>query len=333
MKGTHQIYLFAATLAVAIAYFVWRGLDRSSQLYEIEPAPVSWTTHDFGEALFGGDSLNFQHLQAEFQPFLQSQPQRFFWEHERENEYLQNHYTNVAALMDHEAIAEQLAGISGRAKSAFGVNTAEDLYFYISGIDLETPCLYVAPQEGEPAYAFVGLDNFLGPAYPGYEGIPTYQRTLLRPEQLPVAFAHALLEGVVTMNYANPSLLEAALFHGKRALATTSLTPETPEHEVLGYTAEEWAFLESNERNIWEVFVREKFLFSTDIILQQRLVEPAPFSKLGTALDTEIPPRVARYLGYKLIRSYAQSHNQLTLQQIINLRDAQKILRDAKYKP
>jgi len=336
MKGTYQIYLFAATFVVALGFFIQRGFGGPSSLYTTESDQgFEWEVLHFDEALFGGDSLDMNELATYFNPFFQSNPIPNFWKQERANPTLRDHYTNVQNLMDREAIAKDLNAVSGRASELLGTRQPEALYFYISGIDLETPCLYYpGGEDGDPAKAFVGLDNFLGAGYPGYEYIPAYQRALLRQSQIPVAYSHAILATMGLENFNDPTLVGQMIYQGKIAIATEALTGyEVSTAEVLGYSPEEWAFLESNEANIWEVFVRDQLLFSTDMMVRQRLSEPAPFSKLGTAMDTEIPGRVARYIGYKLLQSYAEKHRELSLQSLLRIRDAQKILRDAQYKP
>ena len=336
MKGTYQIYLFAATLLVAISFFIQRSFRGPSSLYATEiDVAFEWDVRHFDEALFGGDSLNMKELATYFNPFFESNPIPNFWKQERANPTLRDHYTNVQNLMNKEAIAEDLNAVSGRAKELLDAPKPEALYFYISGIDLETPCLYYpGGDQADPAMAFVGLDNFLGAGYPGYEFIPAYQRVLLRQSQIAVQYANTILTTMGLENFNDPTLLGQMIYHGKVAMANEALTGyELEIAEVLGYGREEWAFLEANEANIWEVFIRDQLLFSTDIMIRQRLSEPAPFSKLGTAMDAEIPGRVARYIGYKLVQSYAENHRDLSLQSLIRIRDAQKFLRDAQYKP
>lgn len=336
MKGTYQIYLFAATLLVATGFFIQRSFEGSSSLYATETdVAFEWEVRHFDEALFGGDSLDMKKLATYFNPFFESNPIPNFWKQERVNPTLRDHYTNVQNLMDKEAIAEDLNAVSGRAKELLGAPKPEALYFYISGIDLETPCLYYpGADEADHAMAFVGLDNFLGAGYPGYEFIPAYQRALLRQDQIVVQYARTILATFGLENFNDPTLLGQMIYQGKVAVASEALTGyEVETAEVLGYGPEEWAFLEANEANIWEVFVRDQLLFSTDMMIRQRLSEPAPFSKLGTAMDAEIPGRVARYIGYKLVQSYAENHRDLSLQSLIRIRDAQKFLRDAQYKP
>ena len=336
MKGTYQIYLFALTFVVAIGFFIQRSFNGSGSLYPVENIENhSWDIRSFDEALFGGDSLNMEELTTYFNPFFKSNPIPNFWKQERANPTLRDHYTNVQNLMDKPAIANDLQAISARANELVGLPLPDQLFFYISGIDLESPCIYFpGTTENDTKYAFVGLDNFLGAGYPGYEGIPAYQRVLLRQSQLPVAYAHALLATLSLENFNDPTLVGQMVYQGKIAMATEALTGYSiATGEVLGYGPEEWDFLETNESNIWEVMVREKLLFSTDMMVRQRLSEPAPFSKLGTAMDGDIPGRVARYIGYKLVKSYAENHREMSLKEIIKIRDAQKFLRDAQYKP
>ena len=212
-----------------------------------------------------------------------------------------------------------------------GVALPDELFYYISGIDLENPCLYFLGGQ-DSVIAFVGLDNFLGAGYPGYNAIPGYQRVLMEQRQLGVSYANALVEGRIFQNFNDPSLLGQMVYHGKRHLAVEAVMGDVPAHEVLGYSLEEYNFLVENERQIWEVLVREKLLFSTDMMVHQRLVEPAPFSKMGTAMDAEIPGRVAQFIGYRMMRSFAKN-SELALEELLKIRDAQRILRDAQYKP
>ena len=112
------------------------------------------------------------------------------------NQVLIDHYTNVQNLCDQEKITTELAQISANAKELLGVPVPDQLFFYISGIDLEHPCLYFRGGK-DSVIAFVGLDNFLGSAYPGYNAVPSYQRTLLTQSQLVVRYAQTVVENQV----------------------------------------------------------------------------------------------------------------------------------------
>ena len=332
MKGVHQIYLFAAAVLIAAFYFIQRGGEKEGSLFEVRnDGQVDWQVHDFGEVLFGRDSLPWAEMQKVYWPFVMNQPERFFWANERKNQVLIDHYTNVQNLFDQNKVTETLAKISANANELLGVALPDELFYYISGIDLENPCLYFLGGQ-DSVIAFVGLDNFLGAGYPGYNAIPGYQRVLMEQRQLGVSYANALVEGRILQNFNDPSLLGQMVYHGKRHLAVEAVMDDVPAHEVLGYSLEEYNFLVENERQIWEVLVREKLLFSTDMMVRQRLVESAPFSKMGTAMDADIPGRVAQFIGYRMMRSFAKK-SELALEELLKIRDAQRILRDAQYKP
>ena len=332
MKGVHQIYLFAAAVLIAAFYFIQRGGEKEGSLFEVRnDGQVDWQVHDFGEVLFGRDSLPWAEMQKVYWPFVMNQPERFCWANERKNQVLIDHYTNVQNLFDQNKVTETLAKISANANELSGVALPDELFYYISGIDLENPCLYFLGGQ-DSVIAFVGLDNFLGAGYPGYNAIPGYQRVLMEQRQLGVNYANALVEGRILQNFNDPSLLGQMVYHGKRHLAVEAGMGDVPANEVLGDSIEEYNFLVENERQIWEVLVREKLLFSTDMMVRQRLVEPAPFSKMGTAMDAEIPGRVAQFIGYRMMRSFAKK-SELTLEELLKIRDAQRILRDAQYKP
>jgi hypothetical protein len=332
MKGVHQIYLFATAVLIAAFYFIQREGRKEGSLFEVSnDGQVDWQVHDFGEVLFGRDSLPWEEMKEVYWPFVMNQPERFFWANERKNQVLIDHFTNVQNLFDQNKVTETLANISANANELLGVELPDELFYYISGIDLENPCLYF-PGGQDSVIAFVGLDNFLGAGYPGYNTIPGYQRVLMEQRQLGVSYANALVEGRILQNFNDPSLLGQMVYHGKRHLAVEAVMDKVPAHEVLGYSLEEYNFLVENERQIWEVLVREKLLFSTDMMVRQRLVEPAPFSKMGTAMDAEIPGRVAQFIGYRMMRSFAKK-SELTLEELLKIRDAQRILRDAQYKP
>ena len=74
-------------------------------------------------------------------------------------------------LFDQNTVTETLAKISANANELLSVALPDELFYYISGIDLENPCLYF-PGGQDSVIAFVGLDNFLGA---GYQGIMLYR--------------------------------------------------------------------------------------------------------------------------------------------------------------
>ncbi len=89
MKGTYQIYLFAATLLVAISFFIQRSFRGPSSLYATEiDVAFEWDVRHFDEALFGGDSLDMKELATYFNPFFRIQSNPKFLEARARQPYL-----------------------------------------------------------------------------------------------------------------------------------------------------------------------------------------------------------------------------------------------------
>jgi uncharacterized protein YjaZ len=62
-----------------------------------------------------------------------------------------------------------------------------------------------------------------------------------------------------------------------------------------------------------------------------KLVNPSPTGT--TKMPTNSPGRAGNWMGYRIIRAYMKKHPNTSLEQLMALKDAQKILDESKYKP
>ena len=60
-------------------------------------------------------------------------------------------------------------------------------------------------------------------------------------------------------------------------------------------------------------------LFSTDSKLPSRFINPAPFSKFNLELDGESPGRLGQYIGWQIVRAYA-NRSDASLKEILNMK-------------
>ena len=176
----------------------------------------------------------------------------------------------------------------------------------------------------------IGLDNYLGEDHYFYEGIQRYKSKNFRKEQIDVDVALAFAKAK-TPRPQTATFLDQIVYEGKQLYLVETLLSQKPIHEVFSYTADEYAFAEENEVNIWEYFVSGKILYSTDRKLLSRFINPAPFSKFRLAFDNETPGRLGRYIGYKIVKSYMDK-NEIDFKTML-LQDAETIFNNAKYKP
>jgi uncharacterized protein YjaZ len=73
-------------------------------------------------------------------------------------------------------------------------------------------------------------------------------------------------------------------------------------------------------------------LYETDDQKIQTYINEAPFTpQLGE--HNQSAPKLGIWTGWQIVKEYMDRHPDVTLQQLMNNQDAQKILNDSKYRP
>lgn len=176
----------------------------------------------------------------------------------------------------------------------------------------------------------IGLDNYLGATHKYYEGIPKYIAQGLDKKYVSTDVASALVKKM------NPrpierSFLAHMIYYGKEAYAKEQLLPKQSSATINGYTDEQFAWAVANESEIWRYIIANEMLYDTDLALQQRFLEPAPFTKFQLELDAESPGRLGRFIGWQIVRAFAKE-TELSLPQVLAV-PAEEILKKSTYKP
>ena len=81
--------------------------------------------------------------------------------------------------------------------------------------------------------------------------------------------------------------------------------------QIIGISQENLNWLIENEDEIWEYFVKNNLIFSTDISLDKKFIHDAPYSKFGLAIDFESSPMVGKWIGYNIVKSYQKQSVEL----------------------
>ena len=79
--------------------------------------------------------------------------------------------------------------------------------------------------------------------------------------------------------------------------------------KIIGINQENTNWLTENEYEMWEYFVKNNLIFSTDISLDKRFIHDAPYSKFGLSIDLESSPMVGKWIGYNIVKSYQKKYN------------------------
>ncbi|APY09679.1 gliding motility lipoprotein GldB [Winogradskyella sp. J14-2] len=176
----------------------------------------------------------------------------------------------------------------------------------------------------------VALDNFLGEDHEFYQNIPRYLVKNMQKNQIVPEVAEAYAKKY-TFQANRKRFIDEMIYHGKLLYFKDVMIPFKTDAEKIGYTEQELKWAEANESAIWSYFVEKELLFSTDSKLASRFIADAPYSKFYLELDNASPGRLGQYIGWQIVRAYADSTEENVLS--ILEKEPEEIFNKAKFKP
>ena len=196
-------------------------------------------------------------------------------------------------------------------------------YFFISGF--QTPIYFGDDLIG------IGADMYLGSDYEYYNRVVyDYQKQTMRPECIPVDVASAFLFRNIPYTSAKSRLLDQMMYRGKIMYLTAQIFDDLPGYEVMGWTKEQWDWCVRNEQAIWHLVMDKRDLFKTESLILTGYLNDGPFT---SEISQDAPGRLGIWLGWRIVESYMEHNEQVTLQELMDEGDAQKILELSFYKP
>jgi hypothetical protein len=184
---------------------------------------------------------------------------------------------------------------------------------------------------GDSLYG-IGLDLFLGEKFRGYnpEVFPYYVRRQFVKEYIPVKLAKVIAKNAFSETTPGTRLIDLMLYNGKMLYVVDCLLPEVPDSLKMGYTRAQMEGSEANEPEVWARLLKEKLLYSSDYELFKKLVSPSPNAPV---VFQEAPGEIGNWIGWQIVKAYMKRHPETSLDALLQMKDSQKFLEQAKYKP
>ena len=178
---------------------------------------------------------------------------------------------------------------------------------------------------------FISLDNYLGKDHRFYNGFQDYIAEKQIKEQILPDIAEQYAEKYIDFpNHRN--FLNQIIYHGKKLYFKEKLLPLVENHHIIGYTEDDYQWAKQQEYMVWQYFIEQDILYSSQADLKRRFLQPGPFSKFYLEIDSETPARLGQYIGWQIVKAYAKKNSDKNLLEIINT-DAQELFNQSKYKP
>lgn len=176
----------------------------------------------------------------------------------------------------------------------------------------------------------IALDNYLGPEHEFYQNIPKYISANMHKDQIVVDVTEGYAKKYIFQTN-RKTLLDEMIFFGKSLYFKEVMIPFKTDAQRIGYTTEQLLWAEANESPIWSYFIEKELLYSTDPKLSNRFIADAPFSKFYLELDNESPGRLGQYIGWQIVKAYAENSEDGILR--IMQTEPEEIFRKSNFKP
>lgn len=197
------------------------------------------------------------------------------------------------------------------------------IYFFVSGFNASI--LFIDDDIA------VGVDMYLGTDYEYYNRVVyNYQKQTMRKECIPADVVSAYLFRHIPFNSQQGRLLENMIYRGKIMYLLSLLFPDEPEYEIMGYTPAQWAWCEKYEADIWKRMIDKKDLFRSESMVLTSYLNDGPFT---SEISQDAPARLGTWTGWRICKAYMENNKEVSLQDLMQEPDAQKILELSYYRP
>ncbi|NND05688.1 MAG: hypothetical protein HKN87_04850 [Saprospiraceae bacterium] len=176
-----------------------------------------------------------------------------------------------------------------------------------------------------------GLEFYLGADYPHYDPnlFPVYIQQTMKPEFLVAKTIHALIANHMS-DLPGTRLIDYMVKNGAELYIKEKLLPEEDPEIIHEFTEKQMAWVKENEAAIWAFLLEQELLYSIEYRKFQKLITPSPNVP---NMPPEAPGRAGNWVGYRIVKAYMQTNQDQTLEDLLQIEDAQQILAESKYKP
>jgi hypothetical protein len=231
------------------------------------------------------------------------------------NADIKQKYANYASI--HQAISATF----NRYHQLFPNRIIPEIIYFNSGLNFNLVAL-------DSALA-IGLDMYLGEKYPYYSmaRFPKYKTYASNEIYLNRDVAKAWMS--TEFEDLDKDLIGKAIYQGK-LLYTTQFVAQCNHDSILfAYSKKQVDWAEENFSKLWKWMVDEKLIFENNPSKIRPYFSEGPFT---SAVSKECPPRIAEYLGYRIVKAYMEKNPETKFEALMYI-PSKTIFNSSKFKP
>lgn len=327
-------------MASIVAFLLLWGCGSSERKYKgklnVNLGPTPELSFDrYEEVLFQLDTANFQQellaIQERYQPFLAGD----LTDLEAVNYLKDFAMDTLSVFLYHkvEKLYPDLDAVKEVVLCEFRhlhyyypeIHLPKRVYTCVSGVHPEIPSVIISGDD-----LVLSLDWYLDrdEVYDRI-GMPRYRSERTGLGNLAKDLGEQLFVTYVQRPHRQSNLLEEMVQEGRKDFFIEAMYPGISDEALLGYTAEQLAWAESNEGNIWADMVGNQRLFESGLETYRTFLADGPFTN---EYSHEAPPRLGEFIGLQIVRSYMDAHD-VTFQKLMQETDVQGLFQESGYKP
>lgn len=177
----------------------------------------------------------------------------------------------------------------------------------------------------------IALDHYLGPESKAISSLspdvfPKYKKRDMNPSMILPDLAKAIASFECNRYYNEKgTLLDEMIIFGKMLCLSKAIAPEMDDSTLLSYTKEQYEWATAHEWNTWKVLANNQTLYNTQRKEIDRWFTEGPFTG-APGIPQESSPQLGTFIGWSMVRQYAQKHPEISLQQLLDIDDSRIFL-------
>jgi hypothetical protein len=176
----------------------------------------------------------------------------------------------------------------------------------------------------------ISLDYFLGP---GAKYRPrVYDYILRQYKKNNIVPSCMMIYGISDRynktNLDDKTVLADMIAYGKSFYFAKHMLPCVPDSVFIWYTPKEIEGSRRSQDLIWARLVQDNVLYSTSHLMKQKYLGERPKT---IDVGPECPGRIAQWVGWQIVNSYMDVHDDVTLPELMARGNARKVLEESNY--